>query len=247
VSETWLAIVYSVIAGMSNVLGGALVVIRRVWSQRGLKMALAFGGGFMLGATLLGMVPESIHLMPRWGAAIILLGYLFIHFLEHVVGGHYHFAGDQHGSHRLISPTVTAATVFALTVHTFFDGVAIASAFYLGERIGTIILIAVVIHKFPAGFATSTVLIANGASRLRAFGGAALLGIMTVLGATAVSFAGRLEQYAVPISAGTLLHVAASDLIPEVNEGERWPITLMVVFGGAFFIGVRMLLGGKLD
>ena len=80
----------------------------------------------MLAAALLAMVPESLDV--RWGVELILVGYLVVHFLEHVVGAHYHFAGDEHASENLVSSTVTTAAVFAMFVHTFFDGVAIAGS-----------------------------------------------------------------------------------------------------------------------
>jgi ZIP family zinc transporter/zinc and cadmium transporter len=235
-------IVFAGVAALANMAGGGFVFLRHEWSTRGLKASLAFGGGFMLGAAILGMIPHSLETVPR-GAELILIGYLMLHFLEHVVGDHYHLGDGHHGPHRLVSGTVTAATVFAMMVHTFFDGVAIASAFTVGETLGFAVLVAVILHKVPAGFAVSAVALATGASRAIAFGAAALLGVGTVLGSIALSAAGSFAQYAVPISAGTLIHVAASDLIPEVNEGERWPITLAVVLGGVGFLIVTALMG----
>jgi len=234
---------FATIAALANMAGGALVLLRKSWSQRGLKASLAFGGGFMLAAALLGMTPHSLEIMPKGGAQLILAGYLVVHFLEHVVGGHYHFAGDKHGPDHLVSSTITGTTVFAMTAHTFFDGVAIGSAFLVGNTLGLAVLGAVVLHKVPAGFAVSAVALASGASRSRAFGAAALLGIGTIAGSVALSAAGPLAPYAVPISAGTLIHVAASDLIPEVNEGERWPITATVVAGGMLFLILNVLVG----
>ena len=239
-------VLFAGVAALANVAGGALVLLSRTWSRRGLKASLAFGGGFMLAAAVLGMVPESLHMLPRWGAELILIGYLTVHFLEHVVGRHYHFAGDEHGSHQTLSSTVTGATLFAMLVHTFFDGVAIGSAFLIGKGLGFAVLAAMVVHKVPAGFAVSAVALAGGATRRRAFGAAVLLGAGTIIGSVALSAAGSLAPYAVPISAGTLIHVAASDLIPEVNEGERWPITATVIGGALLFLVARLLMSNGL-
>jgi len=234
------------VAALANVAGGGLVLLRRKWSQRSLKAALAFAGGFMLAAAILAMTPESIHRLPQWGAELILAGYLAVHFLEHVIGGHYHFAGDQHGPDRVVSRTVSNTTLFAMLVHTFFDGVAIGSAFLVGRGLGFAVLAAMILHKVPAGFAVSAVLLAGGATRLRAFGGAVLLGVGTIVGSIVLSAAGSLAPYAIPISAGTLIHVAASDLIPEVNEGEGWPITATVIAGGLVFLVLKLLMGDAL-
>lgn len=245
-SGLWVGLVYSTIAALGNVAGGLVLLLRGQWSARALKTSLAFAGGFMLAAAMLGMLPESLHAMPEWGPALAVLGYMSVHFLEHVVGRHYHFAGDQHGSHHLVSTGVTAAAVFAMLVHTFFDGVAISSAFVAGKRLGTVVFLAVVLHKIPAGFAISTVVHAGGSSRQRGFFAAVLLGLGTVLGSIALVVAGPVAKYAIPLSAGTLIHVAASDLIPEVNEGERWPITATVIAGGLVFFLLMLLLGPNL-
>ena len=52
----------------------------------------------------------------------------------------------------------------------------------------------------------------GGARRARAFGAAALLGLGTIVGSIALSAAGPLPSYAISISAGTLIDVAASPL-----------------------------------
>ena len=242
-TEIWTGVLFAGVAALGNVAGGALVLVRRTWSKFSLKAGLAFAGGFMLGAAVLVMARESLEL-TRWSFELILIGYLVVHFLEHVVGGHYHFAGDQHGPDHILSATVTRATMFAMMVHTFFDGVAIGSAFLLSKQLGMMVFLAVILHKIPAGFAVSAVVLAGGASRGRAFGAAVALGVGTVIGSLALSAAGSLAPLAVPFSAGVLIHVAASDLIPEVNEGERWPITAMVIGGGVSFLLMNLFLGG---
>lgn len=242
----WLGVLFAALAGLAAVLGGALVFLRRNWSQRGLQATLAFSGGFMLGAALLGMAPEGLHLLPKWGPYLLLAGYLTVHFLEHVVGGHYHFAGDDHGGRGLVSTTVTGATLFAMSVHTFFDGVAIGSAFVVSRSMGLVVFLAVLMHKVAEGFTVSTVALASGARHSRAFGASTLIGLGTVLGSLVLGVAEPYAAFAVPISAGALVHVAASDLIPEVNEGQRWPITVTVVAGGLTFLVLSILAGPHL-
>jgi len=245
-SGVWAGLLFATLAALGDVLGGGLVLLRRNWSQRGLLAILAFSGGFMLGAAILGMAPEALHLLPKWGPHLMLGGYLAVHFLEHVVGGHYHFAGDEHGSRGLVSTAVTGATLFAMSVHTFFDGVAIGSAFVVGKNMGLVVFLAVILHKVPEGFTVSSVTLAGGGRRGRAFGAAVLMGVGTILGSMTLSAAAPYAAYAVPISAGALIHVAASDLIPEVNEGQRWPITVTVVAGGLTFLLIHLLMGSHI-
>ncbi len=243
----WAGVLFATISALGNVAGGGLVMLGRSWPVRRLKASLAFGGGFMLAAALVAMAPESFTLTPA-GPALVLIGYLVLHFLEHVVGKHYHYAGDRHGidhdENHILSATVTGAALFAMLVHTFFDGVAIGSAFSVERGIGMVVFLSVILHKVPAGFAVSTVALASGATRMKAFGFAALIGLGTVLGSLALTTAASVASYALPFSTGALLHVAASDLIPEVNERERWGVTIWVIIGGLVFVVVKRLMGG---
>ncbi len=56
-----LSLVLGLVAGVADLLGGVLLV-RRSPSMRALRYFVALGAGFMLGAALLEMVPESLKL-----------------------------------------------------------------------------------------------------------------------------------------------------------------------------------------
>ena len=55
--------------------------------------------------------------------------------------------------------------------------------------------------------------------------------------------------YALPVSAGVTLYVAASDLIPEINHhGGKSPLVSLSVFGGvALFFITHSVLHGLLE
>ena len=75
-------------------------------------------------------------------------------------------------------------------------------------------------------------MLAGGQSRAAAIGAGALLGVLTIAGATATSLlAGHYVGYALALSAGVTIYVAASDLIPEVNR-EGGPALGWTVFAG---------------
>jgi zinc transporter ZupT len=72
-----------------------------------------------------------------------------------------------------------------------------------------------------------------------------VLGVLTFLGAALTSvLASRHVPYALALSAGVTLYVAASDLIPEVNR-EGPPALAWTVFGGlVLFALADWLLSG---
>ena len=78
------------------------------------------------------MIPESFQLSPTGSPALILLGYFIVHFFEHAVPKHFHFGEETHHEEFLDSSTAYAA-LGGLLIHTFFDGIAIASGFLISK------------------------------------------------------------------------------------------------------------------
>jgi len=55
-----------------------------------------------------------------------------------------------------------------LFVHSFFDGVSIASGFAVSHALGLLVFSAVLLHKVPEGFTIASIMLAAGAGRARA-------------------------------------------------------------------------------
>ena len=69
-----------------------------------------------------------------------------------------------------------------LIIHTFFDGIAIASGFIVSNWLGWVIFLAIFLHKIPEGFTIASVMLASGQSRGIAWGASMLLGASTLAG-----------------------------------------------------------------
>lgn len=230
---------FAVAAALGNVVG-ALAVVRHL--RRGLRVidaCLGFGAGFMLAVTLLGVMPE-VFKDSASAALYVLLGYFAVHLAQHVFTPHFHF-GEE--THRL-TPSAGHSALLGLTLHTFFDGVAIASGFLVSGRLGVLLFLAVLLHKLPEGVTIASVMLAGGQSRGRAVGGAVVLGGATVLGVLLTEQLAPLAQHGLALSAGVTLYVAASNLVPEFQAKRGW-LTALAFFGGAvgFFVTERLLEG----
>jgi zinc and cadmium transporter len=230
---------YAVAAALGNVIG-ALAVVRHL--RRGLQVIdtfLAFGAGFMLAVTVLGVLPEVFHASPSAGLWV-LVGYLAVHLAQHVLTPHFHFGEETHQ----LSPSVGHRALLGLTLHTFFDGVAIASGFLVSGRLGLLLFLAVLVHKLPEGVTIASVMVAGGESRGRALGGAVIIGCATVLGFLLTEQVAPLARYGLPLAAGVTFYVAASDLVPQLQARRGW-VTALAFFGGAlgFFVTERIIQG----
>ena len=236
--DRWLlAAACGVVAGLANVVGGWLAVSRHGWDRVRQSYFMAAGAGFLLAAVFLRLIPESFRLAsdpngpPTLAVgSLILVGYLLIHAAEHVLVGHFHFGEETHHEHW-VEPVVGTSALVGLLLHTLLDGVSIGSAFVVQPALGILVAVAVFLHKVPEGFTIGSIMVSAGRSRRDAFLSAAWLGVATVVGTLTISFWSGLVTYALPLSAGAALYVAASDLIPAVNETKGIKMAL-VVFGG---------------
>jgi zinc transporter ZupT len=220
-------------AAAANVAGGLVVVSRRHWNELPLKYFIALGAGFMLAATFLRMMPESLALTSD-APLLILGGYFLVHFFEHTVAPHFHFGEEVH-EEVMVNPAVGFSALVGLLTHTFFDGVSITSGFLVSVPLGLLIFCAVFLHKIPEGFTIASIALASGRGRQGALTASLLLAGATLAGVIGMNWFAGAVAYALPISTGVTLYVAASDLIPEVNEERGVAMALVVFLGVALF------------
>jgi zinc and cadmium transporter len=223
-------------AAAANVFGGAIIV-QRNWERRYLRYFVALGAGFMLATAILEIFPASLELRGKSAAFLVLVGYLIIHFCEHTVTPHFHFGEETHQD-EFVQGHKGYSVLIGLIIHTFFDGIAIASGFIVSNWLGWIIFLAVFLHKIPEGFTVASVMLASGRSRGTAWGASVVLGGATLAGVLTMALFRHHVGAGLPLSAGVTIYVAASDLIPEVNKepGARMALLVFVGVGLVFLL-----------
>ncbi len=238
----WLSLALGIAAGVANLFGAAIISARS-WSRTFLTYFIALGSGFMLATVIVEMVPQSLALAPSLGPVLILTGYFIVHVFEHSLTAHFHFGEETH-HHEFLNPSVANTALAGLTIHSFFDGVSIASGFLVSHWLGVIISGAMIIHNIPEGFTIASVVSAAGKSRKAGLWSAGVLAISKVIGVLAMTVAQQYVHIGLALSAGVTLYVAASDLIPEVNK-ERGPkIALTVAAGVAMVVMLHVVIFG---
>src|SRR5215470_12981076 len=237
-----LSILLGLTAAAANVFGGAIIV-QKNWERAYLKYFVALGAGFMLATAVIELFPASLELQGKSASFLVLIGYLIIHFFEHTVTPHFHFGEETHHdefthSHKGYS------VLLGLTIHTFFDGIAITAGFLVSNWLGWIIFLAIFLHKIPEGFTITSVMLASGQSRRIAWGASMLLGAATFAGVLAMALLRAQVSFGLPLSAGVTIYVAASDLMPEVNREPGARMALVVFLGvGLLFLLDRFVHG----
>jgi ZIP family zinc transporter/zinc and cadmium transporter len=223
---------FALIAAVANILGAAAVTWRARWSLRTLELLVALSAGFMISVTVVDILPEALARGGRTAAIVALGGYVLVHLTQHTLAPHFHFGEETHE----VTAVASMSALVGLLLHTFVDGVAIASGFQVSESLGMLIFVAILLHKFPEGLAISSLFLAAGAGRRRALGAATLLGLATVAGVLLTSAIGGLSRHGLALSGGVTLYVAASNLVPEFQAKRGWRLP------AAFFAGCVLYL-----
>src|SRR5258708_24709480 len=232
--RTGLAAGLGLVAAAGNLVGGYFVV-HREWPRKFLSDFMALGAGYMLAVAFVEVSPESVRLSGESALLFVLIGYFIVHLYEHTLAPHLHFGEETH-SEEVSHQHARTSVLVGMTIHTFFDGVAIAAGFLVSTWLGAVMFFAVFLHKLPEGFTVASVVLASGQGKRNAILAAGLLGGGAVGGVVvARGLEGELE-FALPLSGGVTLYAGGTELLPEVNREPNWRMALLV------FVGVVSLL-----
>jgi zinc transporter ZupT len=235
----WTAL-FAVIAALATFLGGMVATLPGRLSRARLSHLIAFGAGYILAAALVSLLPESLELVDD-APLYVLAGYILAHLFEHTFTSHFHFGEETHHEH-VVDPAVAMSAVVGLGLHSFFDGVAIASGFLVTPSLGILIALAVILHKVPEGVTISSLMLASGRSRRSALQAAGLLAVATIFGAFGMAFLGEgVKGVGLALSCGIALYVAATDLIPEFNQEKERVYSLSALAGVVLYFGVHAM------
>jgi len=234
------ALLYALIAAAGNVLGALAVTRRAVRELRVIELLVAFGAGFMLSVAIVELLPAALSRSGSVAPALVLAGYLAVHLTQHTITPHFHFGEETHP----VSSVAGTSALVGLLLHTFFDGVAIASAFLVRPELGIMVFIAIFLHKLPEGVTISSIMLAGGQTGGRAVAAAGLLGLATLVGVVLTDEMSFLVQHGLALSAGVTIYVAASNLVPEFQGKKGWKLPAAFFAGALVFFVTKTLMDG---
>ena len=230
----------------STLIGGVFT-LRRVGAN--LNMLFAFAAGALIGISFFDIIPEAAALSANTGIQLnllmstIVLAFLFFHTLDQCFLC-LHTKNDEHPGHGpQISGIVKAS---GLTLHSFLDGVAIGTAFYVGFELGLLVALAVVFHDFSDGLNTVMVMLRSGSTPRTAFRWRVMDSITPILGATATLLT-PIPIYVIPFLlaffAGEFLYLGATDLLPEAHRHETsFKLLFATILGVAMMFATTQVL-----
>jgi zinc transporter ZupT len=234
------ALGYALVAALGNVLGALAVTRRAAASLKAIEYFIAFGAGFMVAVAIIEVLPEAFLRSGTLAAPLVLLGYLGVHLTQHALTPHFHFGVETHH----IRPLAGTSALIGLLLHTFFDGVAIASGFLVRPELGILLFLAVLLHKLPEGVTVSSLMLAAGRSAKQALGAGALLGVATIAGVVLTDRLSFLAHHGLALAGGVTLYVATSNLVPEFQGKPGWRLPAAFFGGAGLFWATKLVLDG---
>jgi zinc transporter ZupT len=229
--NTFLAVLTA--SGLSALVtsAGIYVIVKFAkWGQRNVAYFMGFAAGVLMTTSLMHILPEAYEMSsqaPVW----VLVGFMTLHILNTLLnkfGLH-----DHHGSNI----TLGVIPMVGIGIHSLLDGFIHSVTFNVSIFTGVLAAIGLVLHEFPEGIVTFLLLERGGFSRKKAIIWAVVAaGLTTPLG-TLISypFIHTIEQSTLggmlAFSAGALVYVGATHLIPAMQQEER-PNTLWAMLGG---------------
>lgn len=211
---------------------------------------LSFAAGVMLGAAFFHMLPEAVDGGGIEALPWALAGFVFLFSLERYVLIHWckeDEACEVHGGHHHHLRATGLAALVGLSIHTLVDGFALGAA--VAGGVGTSVFLAILFHKVPNSFSLASILVYGRYARRTVAAYVGLFVLMLPLGALLYFLLdgaldhGTFGARALAFSAGTFLHLAVSDLIPDLHRhrDHRLALSLTLVAGIALMWAVDRL------
>lgn len=211
-------IFFSLIGGVFSLIGGLLLLSRKRSAETLAKYATPFAAGALLAAVFLDLLKEGIRESEAETVLLsAVIGILIFFFAERFLHWFHH-----HHQHEGAPDATTGLIVAGDTIHNALDGVAIAAAFLVSVPTGIVTTIAVAAHEIPQEIGDFGLLLHRGMSRKKVL----WVNVLSALATTAmavITFAfGSADDLPIGVllglSAGFLLYIAMSDIIPELHE-----------------------------
>jgi zinc and cadmium transporter len=203
-----------------------------------LSSLVALAAGTMMGTAFLHLLPEAAENLDSHELFMMVLA-SFITFFAIEKFLHWRHCHDDNCS----THTYGRMSLIGDGVHNFLDGLIIAAAYVGGIEVGIATTIAVILHEIPQEIGDFGVLIKSGYTTRRALF-LNFLGALTAVAGGVIGFmlAGEIEGFVkilTPFAAGSFLYIAATDLLPQLQEEKHRKKSLQSL--AVFLVGVMLM------
>jgi zinc and cadmium transporter len=149
-------ILYIILLFATTLIGATLPIWFSKWKENNTSLLLAFSGTFLLGITIMHLIPESLHHHSQYAPLLIVGGFFaqlvlqrLTHGLEH---GHIHHDATHHHN------GLRQSFILGLAIHAFSEGIPLGIV-YLDNATLPSIFLAIAVHKIPEAMLLTVMLL----------------------------------------------------------------------------------------
>ena len=246
-----LALMGTAFTWLMTALGAVLVFVYKKVSANTFSFMMSSAAGIMLASTFFSLLMPAMEMASEFSWLILTCGFVLgcalIIITDIVINKLHMFSGNT-------QKRSCAVMCIAVTMHNIPEGMAVGVAFgalasgQTVEAVAAVMLaVGIGIQNFPEGMCVAFPLRANGMSRTKSFLIGQLSGaveiVAGVIGALAVTGVKGILPWALSFSAGAMLAVVCSELIPESFAQGKVKATIGVICGFALMMILDIAFG----
>ena len=244
IPPVWLSVIASLFTWGVTALGAATVFFFKTVNRKVLDAMMGFSAGVMIAASFWSLLSPAIDLSETlgyipwlWPAVGFLVGGLFVVGASKLLDRAIEFK-DEH-KNRSVKRSIML--VSSITLHNIPEGLSVGVAFGAMsldipgcEVVGALLLaLGIGIQNFPEGVSVALPLRREGLSRAKSFFYGQASGfvepIASIIGYFLATAMRAVLPFALSFSAGAMICVVCSELIPEANEHKNLAVIGCIV------------------
>ncbi len=246
-----LALMGTAFTWLMTAAGAVFVFVYKKVSANTFSFMMSSAAGIMLASTFFSLLMPAMEMASELSWLILTCGFVLggalIIITDIVINKLHMFSGNT-------QKRSCAVMCIAVTMHNIPEGMAVGVAFgalasgQTVEAVAAVMLaVGIGIQNFPEGMCVAFPLRANGMSRTKSFLIGQLSGaveiVAGVIGALAVTAVNGILPWALSFSAGAMLAVVCSELIPESFAQGKVKATIGVICGFALMMILDIAFG----
>jgi zinc and cadmium transporter len=210
----------STLACVVTTIGIYVIGKHEEWGRRNTVYFISFAAGVLITVSFIHLIPKSFS-MNIHASLYLLAGFMGLYLFNRLITI---FVCHKFGSSNL---SIGIIPTLGIGFHSFLDGIIYSVTFNVSIFTGVLAAIGMVLHEFPEGIVTFLLLEKGGLKKKHASTTAFLAAAITTPLGTLVSFPiiqhiSRSSLGALlALSAGALVYVGASHLLPAVEREEK--------------------------
>ena len=219
------ALLYALISALIVSLIGLAVFFGLYLQDKLLKTLLiylvSFSAGGLMGGAFFHLLPESLEEVaePLRVFIYLLIGFCLFFILEKFLRWHHCHEHTESCPRKM---HLGYLNLVGDAVHNLIDGIIIASTYAVSIPLGVVTTISIISHEIPQELGDFGVLLYSGISKKKAllynFMVALLAVAGVVIGYFLTIYIHGITGFLIPVAAGGFIYIAATDLIPELQE-----------------------------